>query len=52
VLEGGWEPLRVVIIEFADSAAARRWYESDDYQPLIPIRQGASTTDMLVVEGT
>jgi uncharacterized protein (DUF1330 family) len=52
VLEGEWDPLRVVIIEFADLATARGWYESDDYQPLIGIRQGASTTDMLVVDGS
>lgn len=51
VLEGGWSPLRVVVIEFDDVDSARRWYESDEYQAAIPIRQGASTTDIIVVEG-
>jgi uncharacterized protein (DUF1330 family) len=51
VLEGDWSPLRVVVMEFADLAAARAWYESDDYQAAIPIRQGASTTDLIVVDG-
>jgi uncharacterized protein (DUF1330 family) len=51
VLEGDWSPLRVVVMEFDDLDAARRWYTSDDYQAAIPIRQGASTTDMVVVEG-
>jgi uncharacterized protein (DUF1330 family) len=51
VLEGDWSPLRIVVIEFDDAAAARAWYESDDYQEAVPIRQGASTTGLIVVEG-
>jgi uncharacterized protein (DUF1330 family) len=51
VLEGDWSPLRVVIIEFDDVEAARAWYESEEYQRAIPIRQGASTTGLIVVEG-
>jgi uncharacterized protein (DUF1330 family) len=52
VLEGEWNPLRLVIIEFPDMEAARGWYESDAYAPLRELRQGASTTDIVVVEGT
>jgi uncharacterized protein (DUF1330 family) len=51
VLEGEWEPRRVVVIEFPDLAAARGWYESDAYAPLRELRQSASDTDLLVVEG-
>src|SRR3954468_3889176 len=51
VLGGDWAPLRVVVMEFDDLEAARRWYESDEYQAAIPIRQGASTTGIIVVEG-
>jgi uncharacterized protein (DUF1330 family) len=51
VLEGDWAPLRVVVIEFDDVDAARAWYASDEYQAAIPIRQGASTTGLIVVEG-
>jgi len=51
VLEGDWAPLRVVVIEFDDMDAARAWYESDEYRAAIPIRQGASTTGLIVVEG-
>jgi uncharacterized protein (DUF1330 family) len=50
-LEGGWEPKRVVIIEFESLEQARRWYQSDDYQRLASLRQQAAATDMLVVEG-
>ena len=51
VLEGDYAPVRVVIIEFPDLAAARGWYESDDYAPLRELRQSASKTDILVAEG-
>ena len=52
VLEGAWEHERCVVMEFADVDAARGWYESDDYAPLRELRQSASDTDILVVEGT
>ena len=51
VLEGSWDPLRLVVIEFADMAAARGWYESKDYQAITPMRQSASTTDIVLVAG-
>jgi uncharacterized protein (DUF1330 family) len=51
VLEGDWNPQRLVIIEFPDMAAARAWHDSDDYAPLIELRQSASTTDIVVIEG-
>ena len=52
ILEGDYEPKRVVIIEFPDVDAARGWYESDDYAPLRELRRSASKTDIFVVEGT
>jgi uncharacterized protein (DUF1330 family) len=51
VLEGDWDPLRVVVIEFDDMDAARAWYRSDAYQEAIPIRRGASETDIILVGG-
>jgi len=51
-LEGDWAPKRLVIIEFPDLDAARGWYESDEYAPLRTLRQSASDTDIVVVEGT
>jgi uncharacterized protein (DUF1330 family) len=50
-LEGDWQPLRIVVMEFADRETARGWYESAGYQAIAPIRQGASTTDIVLVEG-
>ncbi|MBX9699300.1 MAG: DUF1330 domain-containing protein [Acetobacteraceae bacterium] len=42
---------RVVVLEFADMAALKRFYHSDDYAPLIALRQAASTGDVALVEG-
>jgi uncharacterized protein (DUF1330 family) len=50
-LEGGWEPLRMVVMEFPDTAAARAWYDSAEYQAIAPIRRGASATGIVLVEG-
>jgi uncharacterized protein (DUF1330 family) len=33
---------RVVVARFADMAALRRWFESPDYQALIPLRDAAA----------
>lgn len=51
VLEGAWEPNRLVVIEFPDADSARGWYASDAYQEILPIRQEASTGSLVLVEG-
>jgi uncharacterized protein (DUF1330 family) len=51
LLEGAAQPLRLVVMEFPDRDAARGWFESDDYQAIAPIRRGASTTDIWLVDG-
>ena len=51
VVEGDWRPGRVVVLEFADMAAARAWYHSADYAPLAKLRQSASTGSLIMVEG-
>lgn len=50
-LEGEGRPNRLVVIEFADKAAARRWYDSPEYQKAIPIRQANSRGRVFLVEG-
>ena len=52
VLEGEWDTRRIVVIEFPDMAAAREWYESEDYAPLKALRQSASDTNIILVDGT
>jgi uncharacterized protein (DUF1330 family) len=51
VLEGHWDPGRIVVIEFPSVEAALGWFESDDYGELAAIRREASTARILVVEG-
>jgi uncharacterized protein (DUF1330 family) len=40
------------VIEFPEADAARAWHASDEYAPLKAMRQAASTTQMILVEGT
>jgi uncharacterized protein (DUF1330 family) len=51
LVEGGPEPKRVVILEFADAAAVKRWYNSSEYQKILPDRLANSTGRAFIVEG-
>jgi uncharacterized protein (DUF1330 family) len=51
LLEGTWDTVRMVVIEFPDGAAARAWWESEDYAPLKAMRRDASDTNIILVEG-
>ena len=51
LLEGDRPPARIVVIEFGDFAAARRFYDSPDYQAIIGIRQRAATSRLVLVQG-
>jgi uncharacterized protein (DUF1330 family) len=51
VLEGYWEPSRIVILEFPDLDAAKAWYASEQYQAAKELREGAATLKMVAVEG-
>jgi uncharacterized protein (DUF1330 family) len=50
-LEGDWQPGRVVILEFPSLEKAKAWWSSDRYAPAKAIRQSASITRMIMVEG-
>jgi uncharacterized protein (DUF1330 family) len=50
VFEGDWQPSRMVIIEFEDLAAAKRWYESEAYQGAKKLREGAAHIRMVAVQ--
>ncbi len=51
VLEGSRQPGRVVVLEFPTGEQAKAWWSSLEYAPAKKLRQAASTTEMLVVEG-
>ena len=50
-MEGEQPYPRVVVIEFDDVEAAKRWYNSPEYAPLIAMRQAASRGSLQIVEG-
>ncbi len=51
VLEGDWQPKRLVILEFPSVEQARAWANSSEYAPAKQIRQRASRSNIIVVEG-
>jgi uncharacterized protein (DUF1330 family) len=51
VLEGDWQPSRLVVLEFEDLAAAKRWYQSETYQQAKKLREGAAHLRMVAVQG-
>jgi uncharacterized protein (DUF1330 family) len=51
VLEGNWRPIRLVVLEFPSLKAARRWYESEEYRKVMPIRLQHAVTNMILVDG-
>jgi len=50
-LEGEWDLKRFVILEFPTYEAAKAWYESEDYAPVMAIRHATATSRMIVTEG-
>ena len=50
-VEGDWPVDRLVIAEFADLAALRAFYDGAAYAAVRPIRQAASQSNVVFVEG-
>ena len=51
VLEGPWIPGRLVMLKFADRAAAQAFYDSQTYRHARTLREGAGVMRMVVVDG-
>lgn len=51
VLEGDWHPKRLVLLEFEDLEAARRFYDSPAYEAARRLREGAADMKMVAVQG-
>ena len=51
VLEGEWNGIQNVIIQFDDMAAVERWYASDDYKPMLEMRLGSARGNLIAVNG-
>jgi uncharacterized protein (DUF1330 family) len=52
VLEGSWQPNRMVVLEFPDLEQARAFYDSPEYRTARAARAGAASMNMVAVAGT
>ncbi len=50
-LEGNWTPDRFVVLEFESVEKAKAWWNSQEYAAPKRLRQSASVTKMILVEG-
>ena len=48
VHEGHFPGTSMIIMKFADDEAAARWYRSEGYQQVIPIRHEAADTHFVI----
>jgi uncharacterized protein (DUF1330 family) len=51
IIEGVWNPERLVIIEFPTAARAKEWWSSPEYSVIKNIRIDNAKSNMLLVEG-
>ena len=51
VLEGPWQPGRIVVLEFDSAERARAWWDSEEYREARSLRQRVADTNMILVEG-
>lgn len=51
ILEGSWQPGRVVVLEFPNIERAKEWWNSEIYSKAKVIRQKAAETNLIIVEG-
>lgn len=51
LLEGSWQPTRIVVLEFDSLERALEWYDSPEYAPARNLRQQICETDLLIVDG-
>ncbi len=51
VIEGGWTPSRLVILEFPDRAYAEGFLGDPELQELFKVRHDTTTSRLVLVEG-
>ncbi len=51
LVEGTAPPKRIVVLEFDSPAQAMAWYNSPEYQAILPLRLNSSTGRMICVAG-
>ena len=51
VVEGNWQPTRVVMLEFPSMEQAKNWYDGEEYKDMKAARHKCARTDVVLVEG-
>jgi uncharacterized protein (DUF1330 family) len=51
VLEGDWQPKRIVVLEFESMQRARDWLHCEEYREPRKTRHRTARTNMILVEG-
>ena len=51
VMEGNWQPKRMILLEFKDMPAARSWWNSPEYNAAKKIRHQAAESNVVFLEG-
>ena len=51
ILEGSWQPTRIVVLTFESLERALEWWNSPEYAPARALRQQISETDLIIVDG-
>jgi uncharacterized protein (DUF1330 family) len=51
VIEGNWQPKRMILLEFKDMEAAQRWWNSPEYNAAKKLRHKAATANVVFLEG-
>jgi len=51
VLEGNWEPKRIVLLQFDSPQHAKAWLNSEEYREPRKMRHRTARTNMILVEG-
>lgn len=51
VLEGDWQPKRIVVLEFPSTDAAKEWLNCEEYREPRKMRHATAKTNMILVEG-
>ncbi|HEY4283213.1 MAG TPA: DUF1330 domain-containing protein [Chthoniobacterales bacterium] len=51
VLEGDWQPKRIVVLQFESIEQAKEWLNCEEYREPRKLRHKTAKTNMLVLEG-
>ena len=51
VLEGDWQPKRIVVLQFDSMERAREWLNCEEYREPRKLRHATAKTNMLLIEG-